>query len=212
MTMTHALARSFIAPVFIGGGVDAVAHPAAKTDSAAKITQQLARYGLPSDPAQLVRLNGGVQLIAGSLLVLGRLPRLSSAALAASLVPTTLAGHRFWDETEPTAKAQQRVQLMKNLAMLGGLLLAATDRNGAPSLSWRARRAAKSTSAKVGSMGASVSEHFSPDSKLAERAGALGERMVKAASPFVEKGVELAGTVSEAVGDRASSVVRSIRA
>ena len=176
MTVTHALARALIAPVFIGGGADAIVRPDAKSDAAEKMTRQLAKYGLPKDSVRLVRLNGGVQFVAGSMLVLGRLPRLSSAALAASLVPTTLAGHRFWEETDPSANAQQRVQLMRNVAMLGGLLLAATDRNGSPSLGWRARRVAKNTSAKIGSMSTSVSDHFSPDSKLAGRASAFGDR------------------------------------
>ncbi len=211
MTITHALARSFIAPIFVGGGVDAVAHPETKAVAAQKVTDQLAEFGLPSDPTRLVRVNGAVQLVAGTLLVLGRLPRLASAALAASMVPTTLAGHRFWEETDSTAKAQQRVQFMKNLAVLGGLLLAATDRNGAPSLSWRAHRAARRTSASIDSIRSSASDHFSHDSTLADRAGALGERVVKATGPLVERAVELAGNVGEVVSDRAATVARSMR-
>ena len=62
--------------------------------------------------------------------------------LAASLVPTTLAGHPFWDETDPQAKAQQRLQFAKNTSILGGLLLAGVDTEGKPGLAWRARRAA----------------------------------------------------------------------
>jgi hypothetical protein len=37
----------------------------------------------------------------------------------------------------------QRTHFLKNLAILGGLIIAATDTEGAPSLGWRARRAAK---------------------------------------------------------------------
>jgi uncharacterized membrane protein YphA (DoxX/SURF4 family) len=37
----------------------------------------------------------------------------------------------------------QRVHFMKNLAMVGGLIIAATDHEGSPSLSWRAKRAAR---------------------------------------------------------------------
>jgi putative oxidoreductase len=212
MTITHALARSLIAPVFIGGGVDAIVHPDEQSAAAEKITKQLSEIGLPDDPKRLVRLNASVQLVAGSLLVLGRLPRLSSAALAASLVPTTLAGHRFWEEPDAKIKAVQRVQLMKNLAMLGGLLLAATDRGGAPSLTWRARRTANRTAASLGSMSASVSERLSSEPKLGERASSLGHRAAKAAGPLMERATELAGTVGEAVGDRASAVAKSLHA
>jgi len=38
-------------------------------------------------------------------------------------VPTTLAGHRFWEEEDEAARAQQTVQFLKNAAMMGGLLL-----------------------------------------------------------------------------------------
>ena len=44
-----------------------------------------------------VRINGGVQVAAGALLTLNKLPRLAALALAATLVPTTAAGHRFWE-------------------------------------------------------------------------------------------------------------------
>jgi uncharacterized membrane protein YphA (DoxX/SURF4 family) len=74
------------------------------------------------DPEILVQVNGAVQVGAGVLLALGVLPRLSALALAASLVPTTAAGHRFWEEAEPAARAQQTIHFLKNAAMLGGLL------------------------------------------------------------------------------------------
>ena len=76
------------------------------------------------------------------MLATGRMPRISSAVLAASLVPTTLAGHRFWEEEDPQKKAMQRIHFFKNASMLGGLLLAAVDTEGKPGVAWRARRAA----------------------------------------------------------------------
>ena len=75
-----------------------------------------------------MRANAAVQLAAGTLLALGRLPRLSALALAGSLAPTTAAGHPFWTVEDPAKRAQQRIQFNKNLAVLGGLLLAAADR------------------------------------------------------------------------------------
>jgi hypothetical protein len=54
-----------------------------------------------------------------------------------------MAGHAFWDETDPQAKATQRLQFAKNTSILGGLLLAGVDTEGKPGLVWRARRAAK---------------------------------------------------------------------
>jgi hypothetical protein len=62
---------------------------------------------LPDDNELLVRINGGVQILAGATLLLGIKPRLSAVALAGSLIPTTLAGHSFWEMEGGDAKAHQ---------------------------------------------------------------------------------------------------------
>jgi hypothetical protein len=59
-------------------------------------------------------------------------------------VPTTVAGHRFWEAENEQDRAQQRIQFLKNLAIFGGLLITATDTAGRPSLAWRGRYAARS--------------------------------------------------------------------
>ena len=61
--------------------------------------------------------------------------------LAESLVPTTLAGHRFWEESEPKARAGQRIYFLKNVSLFGALLLAADDTGGRPSIPWRIHEA-----------------------------------------------------------------------
>jgi putative oxidoreductase len=98
---------------------------------------------VPTDPKAWVRIHAATQLVAALGLATGKAPRLSSAVLAGSLVPTTLAGHRFWEESDPTAKKMQRIQFLKNLSLLGGLLIAAGDTNGKPGVAWRARHAAQ---------------------------------------------------------------------
>jgi len=130
-----------LSSMFIAGGIDAVNNPQPKVPKAEKVAPALAEpLGLPEDSVTLVRINGAVQVGAGILLALGWVPRVAASALAASLVPTTWAGHRFWEETDKQARAAQRIHFLKNTAMLGGLILAATDREGRPFLSWRARR------------------------------------------------------------------------
>jgi putative oxidoreductase len=144
MSVSRRLARPMLAAMFISGGLDTVRHPEAKEAKADKVAPAIARLlGLPEDTPTLVQINGAVQVVAGMLLSTGRLPRVAATVLAASLVPTTLAGHRFWEEDDPQALAAQRVHFLKNTAMLGGLILAAVDTEGRPSLGWRARRAAK---------------------------------------------------------------------
>lgn len=143
MTPVRYIARPLLAPMFVFGGVDALRNPGRRADNARKITPWLHRIApqLPDDAETLVRLNGGVQLAGGIFLATGRMPRLSAAVLAVTLVPTTLAQHRFWEESDPGAKSNHRRHFTKNLGVLGGLLLAAVDTEGEPGIAWRTRHA-----------------------------------------------------------------------
>lgn len=136
--------------MFVIGGLDSLRHPDTKVPAAEKVVGGLTEK-LPavSNTAQLVQANGAVQVAAGGMLATGKLPRLSALALAGSLVPTTLAGHSFWAETDPQKRSMQRIQFFKNVSMLGGLLLAAVDTAGKPSLGWRAKQAAVAVKEKV---------------------------------------------------------------
>jgi putative oxidoreductase len=142
MTLLQRVARPMIAGMFIYGGLDALRHPDPKAPKADTVVGGLSdRLGDQVTTTDIVRVNGAVQVAAGVALAVGVWPRRASLALAASLVPTTLAGHRFWEESDPAARAQQQIQFFKNLAMLGGLILAAADTGGRPSVPWRAKRA-----------------------------------------------------------------------
>ena len=146
MTAVRRIARPMLAAMFIQGGLDSLRHPAAKAEKAAPVVNAIAQpLGLPNDPELMVRANGAAQIAAGSLFALGRVPRLAALVLAGTLVPTTYAGHPFWSVEDPAARAQQRTHFIKNVGLLGGLLLATVDTAGKPGLSWRARRAAKDT-------------------------------------------------------------------
>lgn len=151
MTAIRLIARPMLASMFVAGGLDALIHAAGKAQKAQKVADQVPTIAekvapglpVPTDPATLVRINGGVQVLAGLALATGRMPRLSALVLAASLVPTTYAGHPFWTEQDPATKSAQRLQFFKNVSMMGGLLLAAVDTAGKPGVAWRARRAAR---------------------------------------------------------------------
>ena len=130
--------------MFVSGGLDAFRNPEGKVPRAERVTQPLVeKFGLPGDTELLVRANGAVMVAGGLLLATGRLSRPAALALGLTLIPTTLAGHRFWEVEDAQQRAQQRVHFLKNVSMLGGLILAASDTEGRPSLSWRARRATR---------------------------------------------------------------------
>lgn len=121
-----------IASIFVIQGFQTLRSPERVVKQAEPVVRSLAEFldFVPDDTAQAVRVNAAVQLGGGALLAMGWLPRLSALAMAASLVPTTAAGHRFWEYDDPQERAQQRIHFLKNLSMLGGLLMAAADSGG----------------------------------------------------------------------------------
>lgn len=147
------IARPMLASLFVVMGIDVLRQPGGRAEVAAPLVAQAkavlpARAGalVPADPENAVRLNALVQIGGGLMLATGKYPRVASSVLAASLVPTTVAGHAFWAESDPQARKQQQTQFIKNLSILGGLLLAAVDTEGKPSLGWRGRKAAAAAS------------------------------------------------------------------
>ena len=170
MTVTRVLARPLLASMFVVGGVNSLRNAKALAAKAQPVTDQLRpklesavpqASMLPKDPESLVRLNGGAQVVAGLALATGRLPRISSTVLAATLVPTTVAGHRFWEEKDPDARSNQQIHFFKNLSMLGGLILAAVDTEGRPGLAWRARHGARAARREA--------KHLRREAKLAAK-------------------------------------------
>jgi putative oxidoreductase len=123
------IARPLLASIFIYGGIDAFRNPESKAPKADKVVGAVPAVvpGM-STTADLVRIDGAAKVIGGVALGLGIFPRLAALGLAASLVPTTLAGHPFWEESDPAARRAQELQFAKNASILGGVLLAAFGR------------------------------------------------------------------------------------
>lgn len=135
-----------LASAFVAGGLSTLRAPERVAPAAEPVAVPVASRvpRLPEDPEQLVRINGAVHVGAGLLLAAGIAPRLAALALAGTLVPTTLAGHAWWKEKDPEQRAQQRTQFLKNVSLMGGLLITAADTHGKPSAAYRARGAAAS--------------------------------------------------------------------
>jgi putative oxidoreductase len=138
-----------LASIFIAEGVNALRDPDRLVQRAKPVTDRLAptlktiHPKVPTDPKTLVRINGGTQVVGGLLLATGRAPTPAAVALAASLVPTTYAGHPFWTVDDPEQRRLQRILFLKNVGLLGGLIFAALDNEGRPSLTWRAKHGTK---------------------------------------------------------------------
>lgn len=145
MSPTRRLARPLLASMFVTGGLDALRQPGPRVE-------MVRAAGLPTGsarPEDLVRANAAAQVAGGFLLATNRLPRLSALVLAASLVPTTYVGHPFWTEKDKERKRQQQTHFVKNLGLLGGLLLAVADTGGRESIPHAAGRVSRKAAKKL---------------------------------------------------------------
>lgn len=118
-----------LASMFVYGGAMALKEPGARAAKAQPVADLIKKVApeLPVNGSNLTRASGALQLAAGLALATGHVPRVASFVLAATMPPTTLAGHRYWDEVDPAARANQRVHFLKNVALTGGLLMATLD-------------------------------------------------------------------------------------
>ncbi len=140
--LVRRLARPMLASMFILGGVDTLRRPQEKIAAAEGL-------GLEENTEQVVKGNAVAQVVAGLAFATNRLPRLSALVLAGSLVPTTAAGHRFWETSDPAQRADQIQHFTKNVSMLGGLLLAAVDTEGRESVARRTKRVSRGAARKA---------------------------------------------------------------
>ena len=181
MTATRLIARPLLASTFVVGGVSALKNADALAIKAKPVVDRIRpalekaapQVKIPDNTVTLVRVNAAAQILAAVALARGRAPRLSSTVLAASLLPTTVAGHQFWNETDPAAKTNQKIHFFKNLSMLGGLILAAVDTEGRPGVAWRAKHVARAARAR-GQVTAPRRPSSRPDSPRSRSANSLG--------------------------------------
>jgi uncharacterized membrane protein YphA (DoxX/SURF4 family) len=184
VSISRRIARPLLASIFIAEGLEAIRNPAGHDRGVG--AESLALADAPDNTLTFVRLNGVVQTAGGVLLAIGKFPRLSALALIGSIVPTTYAGQRFWEETDDVKRAEQRMQLLKNLGLLGGLILVVVDTDGAPSVSWRTRRRvrelADSVSQKHAASDVHVHEVVSRAADASRKARRRAKRAAKRAS------------------------------
>ena len=216
-----------LAAVFIGQGIDALRSPKLAADAARPTLEGLQKLpdpigsGVPADAESFAKVTAAVQVGGGLLLATGRLPRLASAALAATVIPANLGAHMFWNENDQQRKAQKRREFMTDISLLGGLIIASADTAGKPSLGWRGRRAArKVTEAVSATLPGSSSALL--DSELADRVGhgvhvgaergrelavVAGERT----APFLEAARRRGAELAVVAGERTAPFLEAAR-
>ncbi|MEV7972749.1 DoxX family protein [Cellulomonas sp. NPDC089187] len=140
------IARPLFASWFLAEGVDALRHPQGHVATARTALDRLdatVPADLDLDDATLttvVRAHGAATAVAAGLLTLGKLPRLSGAALALLTLPLALAELAV-DKEHRGPKRERRQRLLRPLALTGGALIVAADTHGKPSVRWRVEHA-----------------------------------------------------------------------
>lgn len=135
------VARPLLATAFISDGWRAVTHPGDEIAALPQARQALHAVGervpyVPDNPVLLVRALGVVKIGAGAALSLGLAPRVAASVLAVLHIPTIALTHPFWRSTG-VQRREDIAGFVRDGAVLGGLLLAAGDTAGKPSISWR---------------------------------------------------------------------------
>ncbi|MFZ5891208.1 MAG: DoxX family protein [Myxococcota bacterium] len=70
-----------------------------------------------------VPISGLIALVGGISVLLGYRTRVGVALLVLFLIPVTLIMHRFWNLPDPEMAQMQRIMFLKNVSILGGILL-----------------------------------------------------------------------------------------
>ncbi|MFD6102269.1 DoxX family protein [Nocardia salmonicida] len=207
------IARALLGTTFVAAGVNGLMNQKPRA-AAANALADKGRTGLPDalaarvpdDPSQFVRINSAAQVVGGLLLASGRAPRPAALVLAATVVPGTVTEQDFWAETDPDRKAAKRVGFLKDLGLLGGLMIAAADTEGKPSLGWRARRAFSREEPRIAAEGAALAAAAKVrGAQLADVAHEQGAHLAEAAN---ERGAALAEIARER-GPQLAEAVRN---
>jgi uncharacterized membrane protein YphA (DoxX/SURF4 family) len=202
MTFLRAIPRVMLASYFVSSGIKAIRDPESLVPAAEPLTdrvvpvvkeytpEQVATF-VPENTVTLVRTFGVAQVLGGTALATGKGRRLGALLLAGTLVPSTIAKHPFWKVQDPEERAQDRNHFLKNVSLLGGVLIASADTEGKPSLAWRAQKGgeklAKETRKASKKLTKGTSNVAGEAGELAEAAVATGAALVGAVSDSSRK-------------------------
>lgn len=194
--MIRKIIRPMIAAVYVADGVKALSKPEdyvegtqSVLDSARAVLPSQYKGYVPTDATMVTQAAAGTRVGAGSLLALGKAPRLAAGTLAVLSVPTIYARNAFWNTDDDQEKEQRKNGLLTNLALLGGLMVTSLDTEGKPGLAWRAKDAGRRANKSIQQALPGKSEQEEMRDNLVEGATAAG---TAAAGFFSDAGDKLA--------------------
>ena len=148
MSLLRFVARSMLASYFVINGVKAYRHPEELTAAAQPVADKVlplvnsalpesVRAYLPDNTTGFVKYSGALQVLGVLSLATGIGRRLGAGVLAATMLPHVVAANPL--QARGAERTALQSQLGKNVALFGGVLLAAQDTEGRPNLAWRLR-------------------------------------------------------------------------
>lgn len=169
-----------LASVFVVNGIKALKDPESLVSVAEPIAEKVVplakKYApdqvsgtIPDDTVTLVRIGGALQVVGGLGLATGKARRGSALMLALSLVPKTIASNPMQKGLSAEEKKEQRSDLLTNVALMGGVLVASQDTEGKPSLAWRAHKGGEMIADKASKASASISKETKKAAKDARK-------------------------------------------
>lgn len=169
MSLVRLAARPMLAAPFIWTGVERLRNP---KETAAQLEGGLNTLAsvtpkatvAANRPELVARALGGVQVVAGAMFAIGRMPRFSSAILVGTALINALA------ETQAELPDEEKLpRFLKNVGLAGGVLLASVDTAGNPSLAWRAQHLAQDAKKSIEKTNAQVSNALRSTSEDARK-------------------------------------------
>ncbi|HET9254182.1 MAG TPA: DoxX family membrane protein [Pseudonocardiaceae bacterium] len=127
--LLSSVARPLLAAVAVANGMETLRDPKPKLEAAEGL---LARVPMKVDPALIVQADAALKIVGGLLMGLGWAPKLAAIALAADLIPTTVAEHPFSATASPETRRARQANFLSNCGLLGGLLLAVATPDSKP--------------------------------------------------------------------------------
>lgn len=112
--MFYPLARALLGTLFFISGIS-------KVTGFNYVAQWMAGAGLPAAELLLV-MTIAIEVLGGLMLITGYKARIAASAIGLFLIPTTLIFHAFWN-ADAAGFQTELTQFLKNLAILGGMLL-----------------------------------------------------------------------------------------
>ncbi|WP_396445694.1 DoxX family membrane protein [Actinomadura sp.] len=175
------LARPLVAAPYIMTGLDAIRDPRERAEQVGPAVKPVADRldWMPKDPETMVRIEGALSLGTGALLLTGRLRRLTTLMLAVELIPALATEHRYWTESDPERRADERSHLLKNAALFGALLMSATEPRRPPRTA-ELRRAMRESQIRTGAEAKAMRREAAATLRDARREAARQIRIARA--------------------------------